>query len=196
MAINLEKTFEVASPLEEVWGFLTDPERVAGCFPATKLTGSIGERAFRGEVALKLGPVGARFRGVVRFEEVDVERRHVVMTGKGQDRWGMGNVRMKMASALVPREGGGTRVWISQSLVLTGKLALLGRGVIGSLADAVLGRFTRCVQRKLLSQEERSGRGGTPKAPGSLGAPAPSGPPVRESLRSAEPANDARATGK
>ena len=74
----------------------------------------------------------------------------MVMTGEGRDRRGSGNVRMKMESDLREREQGGTRIRVSQSIALTGRLASFGRGgVIQSVANVMFNRFTGCLQRKL-----------------------------------------------
>ena len=85
MAIEIEKTFDVPQPLEEVWSFLTDPERIVKCLPGARLIDSIDERTFRGEIGMKLGPIGTLFKGVIRFDELDTERHQVVMTGEGKD---------------------------------------------------------------------------------------------------------------
>ncbi|MDH3732248.1 MAG: SRPBCC family protein [Gemmatimonadota bacterium] len=150
MAIHIEKEFDVPEPVEEVWDFLTDPTRIVSCLPGARLIGAIDDRTFRGEIGMKLGPVGTMFQGVIRFDELDSERHHVVMTGEGKDDKGVGAVRMTMTSNLRPADEGGTHVWVSQTVNLTGRLASFGRGgVIQSVADVVFGRFTGCVAAKL-----------------------------------------------
>ena len=150
MAIEIENSFDVPQPVDKVWGFLTDPERIVECLPGARLIEAVDERTFRGEIGLTLGPIGMRFMGRIHFEELDVERHHMVMTGEGRDRRGSGNVRMKMESDLREREQGGTRIRVSQSIALTGRLASFGRGgVIQSVANVMFDRFTGCLQRKL-----------------------------------------------
>ncbi|WP_419940914.1 SRPBCC family protein [Candidatus Palauibacter sp.] len=150
MAIEIENSFDVPQPVDQVWGFLTDPERIVECLPGARLIEAVDERTFRGEIGLTLGPIGTRFMGRIHFEELDVERHHMVMTGEGRDRRGSGNVRMKMESDLREREQGGTRIRVSQSIALTGRLASFGRGgVIQSVANVMFNRFTGCLQRKL-----------------------------------------------
>ena len=150
MAIEIEKTFDVPQPIDEVWSFLTDPERIVQCLPGARYVGAIDERTFKGEIGMKLGPIGTLFKGIIRFSELDRDRHYVVMTGEGKDERGTGNVRMTMTSELTHAEGGGTHVWVSQTVSLTGKLASFGRGgVIQSVADLVFGRFTGCVKDKL-----------------------------------------------
>lgn len=153
MAIQIEKEFDVPEPVDEVWGFLTDPARIVSCLPGATLLDAVDDRTFRGQIGMKLGPVGTMFDGVIRFVELDPEAHHVVMTGEGKDEKGVGSVRMTMTSNLTPAEDGGTHVWVSQTVSLSGRLASFGRGgVIQSLADVVFGRFTGCVKAKLAEQ--------------------------------------------
>ncbi len=150
MAIQIEKEFDVPQSVDDVWAFLTDPARIVECLPGAKLVSEIDERTFKGEIGMKLGPIGTTFQGIIRFDELDAERHHVVMTGEGKDERGTGSVRMSMTSDLTPGADGGTRVWVSQTVSLSGRLASFGRGgIIQSVADFVFGRFTGCVREKL-----------------------------------------------
>ena len=150
MAIEIEKSFEVSQPVDEVWSFLTDPERIVECLPGAKLIEATDERTFRGEIGLQLGPSGTRFRGRIRFDELDAERHRMVMTGEGRDRRGAGNVRMTMEGSLQPEARGGTHIRVAQSIALTGRLASFGRGgVIQSVASVMFNRFTGCLRQKL-----------------------------------------------
>ena len=153
MAIEIEKSFDVPQTVDEVWSFLTDPERIVECLPGATLLEAVDERTYRGEIGLKLGPIGTRFLGEIRFDELDARRHHMKITGEGRDRRGSGNVRMTMLSHLQSVEeegGGGTRIWVSQSIALTGRLASFGRGgVIQSVSNVMFNRFTGCVREKL-----------------------------------------------
>lgn len=150
MAIEIEKEFEVDQSPQEVWDFLVDPERVVECLPGAKLIKVIDERTYEGEMGVKLGPIGVTFHGQTHFEKLDRENLEVEMTGQGEDKKGTGRVRMTMRSKLTPTDGGGTHVFVTQSLNLSGRIASFGRGgVIQGVADFMFGRFTSCVQKKL-----------------------------------------------
>lgn len=154
MAIEIEKEFDVPQPPAEVWAFLIDPERIVTCLPGAKLLEEIDERTYKGEIGVRLGPIGVSFLGRIHFDEVDEEKRRVVMSGEGKDSRGSGSVRMSMESELTPKEDGGTSVWVAQSVNLSGRLASFGRGgVIQSVADFMFGRFTDCVRKKLAEGE-------------------------------------------
>lgn len=154
MAIEISKDFEVDRPIDEVWDFLVDPARVVGCLPGAKMTGRVDDRTYEGEMGVQLGPMGVTFRGTVHFDRLDPEGYEVEMSGTGKDRNGSGNASMRMHSKLTHRDGGGTRVDVTQTVSLSGRLASFGRGgVIQSVADFLFGRFTKCVARRLEAGE-------------------------------------------
>ena len=150
MAIEIQKSFEINRPVEEVWAFLTTPERVVECLPAAKLTERVDDHNFRGEMGLRLGPIGVTFQGTIHYDSLDVENHEVSMHGEGKDARGSGSVKMQMHSSLTSLEGGGTHVDVSQSVSLAGRLASFGRGgIIQNVADFMFGRFTDCMTQKL-----------------------------------------------
>lgn len=152
MAIEIQKSFEINRPVEEVWEFLITPERVVECLPAAKLTERVDDRNFRGEMGLRLGPIGVTFQGTIHYDNLDVENHEVSMHGEGKDARGSGSVKMQMHSSLMSLEGGGTHVDVSQSVSLAGRLASFGRGgIIQNVADFMFGRFTDCMKGKLES---------------------------------------------
>ncbi|UCG74787.1 MAG: SRPBCC family protein [Gemmatimonadota bacterium] len=150
MAIEIQKSFEINRPVEDVWEFLTTPERVVECLPAAQLTERVDDRNFRGEMGVRLGPIGVTFQGTIQFVTLDVENHEVTMHGEGKDARGSGSVKMEMHSKLTALEGGGTHVDVSQTVNLAGRLASFGRGgIIQNVADFMFGRFTDCVKGKL-----------------------------------------------
>ncbi|MFQ5680246.1 MAG: SRPBCC family protein [Gemmatimonadota bacterium] len=146
----IRKEFDVDRPPEEVWEFLVDPRQVVECLPGARLIRSVDERTFEGEMGVRLGPIAASFFGRIHFERLDREKLEVEMSGEGKDRRGTGSVRMSMMSKLAPGDGGGTRVSVSQTVNLAGRLASFGRGgVVQGVADLMFGRFTGCVKKRL-----------------------------------------------
>lgn len=150
MAVEIEKTFDVEQEPREVWAFLVDPERVVECLPGAEVKEKVDDRTYEGEMGIRLGPVGVTFRGTIHFDRLDEEALEVEMSGEAKDARGSGGVKMRMQSRLEPLEEGGTRVEVSQSVSLSGRLASFGRGgIVQNVADMMFGRFTRCVEKQL-----------------------------------------------
>ena len=63
MTTSINKVFLVNHPIEEVWNNLTDPEKIVTCVPGATLSEKIDENSYKGQVALKFGPVKAGYDG-------------------------------------------------------------------------------------------------------------------------------------
>ncbi len=150
MAIRITNRFDVARPLDVVWDFLLDPARFVPCMPGARLVRRIDDHSFEGEVGITAGPLAATLRGVIRFDLIDDSQYRVEMSGDARSERGSAAAQMRMTSTLTRLDDSTTRVDVDQTVTLSGALAVLGRlGLVHGLADIVLGRFGRCVQRRL-----------------------------------------------
>jgi len=149
----IELTFRIARPPDEVWAFLTDPANVASCLPGAQLLEVLDERSFLGEVALRLGPLGLRFRGKARFTRLDAAARVAELEATAREERNRGAGEMRMRSRLL-EEAAGTRVELEQTLRLSGRLAgFLASALVRQAAEFVLGRFADCVRERLENPE-------------------------------------------
>jgi uncharacterized protein len=145
--MELDHRFTVAAPVEQAWEVLLDLERIAPCMPGARLTSYEGDE-FAGEVRVKLGPVTMTFTGQGRFVERDADQRRMVIEAAGKDRRGGGTARATVRAQL-QGEDGGTAVQVHTDLVVTGRAAQFGRGMIGEVSNRLLGQFTDCLAGKL-----------------------------------------------
>lgn len=148
MAIEIEKSFHVDAPIEEVWAFLIDPERVASCLPGAEITEQLDDDTYKGTMKVKLGPVSARYRGRLRFERLDPESRTAELSGGGEEAKGKGGAQMKMTSRLEEADGG-TDVHVTSEVEVTGMLAQFGRGMIDNVSDRMFETFTSRMREQL-----------------------------------------------
>jgi uncharacterized protein len=148
MAIEIAKTFSVAAPIDEVWRFLIDPEKVASCLPGASITERIDEESYAGALAIKVGPVSASYKGKIKFEKRDANTHTVEIIGSGQDVRGKGGADMKMVSTLVATDSG-TDAEVTSQVNVTGILAQFGRGMIDAVSDEMFDEFTRKMREEL-----------------------------------------------
>lgn len=158
MAIKISKTFSVAAPIEEVWRFLIDPEKVAGCLPGASITERIDEVTYAGAMAVKVGPVSASYKGKIKFENLDEETYTVEITGSGQDVRGKGGADMRMVNKLVATETG-TDATVTSTVNVTGILAQFGRGMIEAVSDEMFDKFTQSMRAQLERPGEEAADG-------------------------------------
>ena len=149
MSIPIEKSFVINAAREEVWAFLTDPSRVAGCLPGAAITGQVDEQTHAGTIAVKVGPVSARYKGTVRFERLDQEEGVAEIAAAGQDVRGKGGADMRMTSRIVARGPSETEVTVASTVNVTGILAQFGRGMIQDLSDQMFQQFTAAMRDAL-----------------------------------------------
>ena len=184
MGIPVEKQFVIGAARGEVWAFLTDPSRVAGCLPGAAITEQVDERTHAGTIAVKVGPVSARYKGTVRFERLDEEEGVAEIVAAGQDVRGKGGADMHMTSRVVAHGPAETEVTVASTVNITGILAQFGRGMIQDVSDEMFRRFTDAMRAALESASDRAGAGdaagdrpaaASPAAGGTAGAPAADG---------------------
>lgn len=151
--MELEHTFTVAAPVEQAWEVLLDLERIAPCMPGATLTGVEGDE-FTGTVRVKLGPVTMTFGGQGRFVEQDPDTRRIVVEASGKDKRGGGTARATIRAALRGADGGATEVAVHSDLVVTGRAAQFGRGMIADVSTRLLDQFTDCLAEQLGARPE------------------------------------------
>ena len=160
MAIPIQKQFVINAGRREVWAFLTDPSKVAGCLPGASITEQIDERTHAGTIAVKVGPVSARYKGTVRFERLDEEEGVAEIAAAGQDVRGKGGADMRMTSRVVERGPAETEVTVSSTVNITGILAQFGRGIVQDVSDQMFRRFTEAMRAALESAGDDAGADG------------------------------------
>src|SRR5437016_3435624 len=103
MAFEIVKTFVVRSSPEQVWSFLTDPEKVARCLPGAAITGKIDEKTWQGTMTVKVGPVSSSYKGKVAFEKLDTTAHTAEILATGQDVRGRGGAYLRLKSSLATK---------------------------------------------------------------------------------------------
>ena len=205
MGIPIEKQFVINAASRDVWAFLTDPSKVAGCLPGAAITGQVDERTHSGTIAVKVGPVSARYKGTVRFERLDREEGVAEIAASGQDVRGKGGADMRMTSRLVARGPSETEVTVASTVNVTGILAQFGRGLIQDISDQMFRQFTDAMRAALESVPDEAGADGPagdgpgadspdaarPDATGPATDSADAPRPVADSAGAQPPADDA-----
>ena len=175
--MNLEQSFTVAAPVEQVWAALIDVERVAPCLPGATITGKDDEGNYQGTFVVKLGPTTANYRGGLRMESLDEATHTAVMSAKGTDKRGQGGATATITSTL-RQEGAATLVEVNTDFSITGRLARFGRGgMIEDISKRMLRDFGNCLQESLAHESPEAAATPEAEAAGAVAAAAPAGAP-------------------
>ena len=148
MAITLQERFLVQAPVQAVWDYLLDPNRVVGCIAGAVLEEIGSDGSFLGSVKVAVGPITMSYKGRVQFTDVDEASHRVELTAEGREGSG-GTARGTMSSAMLATVDGQTEVTVDVSVDVTGRIVQLGRGLTQDVAGDVFGQFVACVKQQL-----------------------------------------------
>ena len=73
----------IAAPRARVWDALNDPEVLKQCIPGCQSLEKEADDRLKAVVAIKIGPIGAKFAGAVTLSELDPPNSYVI-SGEGQ----------------------------------------------------------------------------------------------------------------
>jgi uncharacterized protein len=177
MAIEIVKTFVVKATPAEVWGFLTDPQRVAHCMPGAAITDRIDDKTFAGTMAVKVGPVATSYKGRIVFERLDPTSRTAEIVATGQDVRGRGGADMRLTSSVKEIAPGQTEVTAASKVNITGILAQMGRGMIQDVSDHLFQIFSQNMRAEL-EPSAAAAPAAAPAAPAAATAPSAPPPPA------------------
>src|SRR5258705_6837673 len=149
MAIEITKRFVVKAPPAAVWGFLTDPQRVARCMPGAAITDRIDEKTFTGTMAVKVGPVSTSYKGRVVFERLDASAHTAEIVATGQGVKGRGGADLRLTSVNKELSPGETQVTAASKVNITGILAQMGRGMVQDVSDQLFQGFSQRMRAEL-----------------------------------------------
>jgi carbon monoxide dehydrogenase subunit G len=174
MAIEIVKTFVVKAPPAAVWGFLTDPQRVARCMPGAAITDRIDEKTFTGTMAVKVGPVSTSYKGKVVFERLDASAHTAEIVATGQDVKGRGGADLRLTSSIKELSPGETQVTAASKVNITGILAQMGRGMVQDVSDQLFQVFSQRMRAELEPGQNLVSAPAPAAAGPAAAAPAPS----------------------
>jgi uncharacterized protein len=151
--MQIENSFTVSQPVDALWMFLLDVERIAPCMPGAELTEMVNDHTWKGKVNVKLGPVSLAFAGTVTIDERDDEAHRVVLSAKGMEQRGKGAANAKVTSWLEPT-GADTTVRMTSDLTLSGAVAQLSRGLLPEVSKRLTKEFAECLEQTISTGAE------------------------------------------
>jgi carbon monoxide dehydrogenase subunit G len=147
--MDMQGSRQLAVTQQQAWDALNDPEVLKACIPGCDKVEATGENQYAVGLALKIGPVAARFAGRITLSEINPPHRYTIaFDGQGGGAgFGKGNSSVK----LVPNEAGCELSYTVHAQV-GGKVAQLGQrlidGAAKSMAEDFFKRFDNEMQRR------------------------------------------------
>ena len=165
MGFKIEERFEVQAPVERVWKYLIDPQRVVECLPGAELLEQQDEQNFTGAIKVKVGPLSMSYKGNAKFTEVNEQMHQVRMVGDAREVGGSGSTKVSMLSTVAALPSGTSEVSVVADIELVGKIVQFGRGMIEEVSRQMFRQFSNCVKQHLEVTEDPQPSVATPEAP-------------------------------
>ena len=176
----IQNEFTVAAPIDFLWSYLLDVEKIAPCMPGAELTEIVDDHNWKGKLNAKFGPVSMSFAGTVTIESRDDTAHRVVLSAKGMEQKGKGAANAKVTSWLEPGPTEGvTTVKMEADIALTGAAAQLSRGLLPEISKKLTQNFADCLQESMAAEQTtREGDAAAAATAGAGAAAAPASPVV------------------
>lgn len=129
----------IAAPRQKVWEALNDPAVLAQCIPGCQSLEKDGDDRFVAVAEVKIGPIGARFRGNVQLSDLNPPNGYTI-TGSGNG--GIAGSAKGGAKVRLSDAGNGeTLVSYDVEAEVGGRMAQLGGPIIDATAKNLAGKF-------------------------------------------------------
>jgi carbon monoxide dehydrogenase subunit G len=128
----------VAAPRQKVWEALNDPEVLRASIPGCQSLEKVSDERFDATVEVKVGPIGARFKGSVALTNLNPPNQYtLLLEGNG----GIAGSMKGRAEVKLLEQDGVTVVAYEVEAQVGGRMAQLGGPVIDATAKQLAGRF-------------------------------------------------------
>ncbi|HPO18129.1 MAG TPA: carbon monoxide dehydrogenase subunit G [Rubrivivax sp.] len=148
MELQGERLIPVAQ--DKTWAALNDPQVLKACITGCESLERSADDAFAAVVAVKVGPVSARFKGSLKLVNVQAPHSYTLnFDGQG----GVAGFAKGTADVTLAAEGQGdaaaTRLKYSAKAQVGGKMAQVGSRLIDAAAAKVTDEFFRAFEAQL-----------------------------------------------
>lgn len=164
----------IPATVDATWAALNDPEVLKACIAGCETVERTGPDAFQAVVAVKVGPVSARFKGNLQMTNVNAPTSYTInFDGQG----GVAGFGKGSADVSLAPEGQQTRLSYSAKAQVGGKMAQVGSRLIDAAAGKITEEFFSAFTAHLQAAGATAGA-----AAGEVTAAAPQAPAPRSKM--------------
>jgi carbon monoxide dehydrogenase subunit G len=137
------------APLENVWAYLFDVNKVAECAPGFQSLEVLGDEHWKAVISVGVGPVKAKFTLDVSREMQEPE--YMMVKGRGKAPGSAVELIGHMNLAAIDADR--TRMDWSAHVIVSGTIASVGARLLAGTAEKLTAQFFACIQTKLHESE-------------------------------------------
>lgn len=160
--MDMQSSRQLGVSQQQAWDALNDPEVLKVCIPGCDRVEANGDHRYAIGMALKIGPVSARFSGQITLSDIVPPQSYTIAFDGQGGAAGFGKGSAKVT--LLPNDAGCELAYTVNAQV-GGKVAQLGQrlidGAAKSLAEDFFKRFDKEMQRRYGPPEDEEAAGKT-----------------------------------
>ena len=138
MAMTMTGEVQLPADRETVWKALNNPEVLKACIPGCEELTMTSDTQFQAVAVQKIGPVKARFKGIVNLTDLDPPNGYKI---SGQGDGGVAGFAKGGATVALSDKDGGTLLSYNVEAQIGGKLAQLGQRLVNGAAKKIADDF-------------------------------------------------------
>ena len=174
MELNGERL--IPAPVATTWAALNDPAVLKACIAGCESLERSGDDGFVAVVAMKIGPVSARFRGNLKMTNVQPPTGYTInFDGQG----GVAGFGKGSADVALTPEGAATKLAYHARATVGGKMAQIGSRLIDAAAAKITEDFFKAfeahVQASAPAESIAAAAASRPAAVAAVRSPQPAG---------------------
>ncbi len=146
--MKIEKSFTINAPQNEVWEFVSSPEKVGMCFPGCQGVTALGEDKYKAVIKVQIGPIKTVFN--IDFEETEKRpMEYSAYTSRGEENNRASRLKSESTLSLSPIDEFSTQVDYASELSIVGRLGKFGAGMMKKKADSMGDEFVEILRTQI-----------------------------------------------
>jgi carbon-monoxide dehydrogenase small subunit len=152
-APTLSRTLRFDSSPSEIWGVISDPEKITSCIPGGQLDNITDDNLLQGKCAVSMGPIKAAFAGSAQMDLIEAEKSgHVI--GRGKDGLSRSQLDGMLDFKVISLPEGDSELVLDMAYKLTGPLSQFSRpALVAEIADRILDQVAASIESLAKGQE-------------------------------------------
>lgn len=146
--MKISEKSTVKAPIQKVWDFLLDPQKMGSCVPGCEKVETIDANSYLVTEAVNVGPISARFDLKVTILEMNPPNR-VLVSLVGKDSKTASHFNTKATIKLKSISSNETEIDYEMEVTLGGVLGKFGEGVVRRKADSQAETFAKNIRAAL-----------------------------------------------
>ena len=146
----------IPAPIDATWAALNDPEVLKNCVVGCDTLERTADDAFQAQMAVKIGPVSARFKGSLKLTDVNPPTSYTIhFEGQGGVA-GHGKGSADVLLAVAETDGHTLLTYVARAQV-GGKIAQLGSRLVDAAAGKIAEELFQAFEARFKAEQAPAG---------------------------------------